>query len=216
MAWQREAAAPLYRGQRRFGEKYPSYTVGVGTYGVPIVHDWDEGTTLRIGAYTSIADDVHIFLGGQHRIDWVTSFPFPAFLEEGSLISDFGGTRGDVLIGNDVWLASGSTILSGVTIGDGAVVAARSVVTRNVPPTQWLREIQTGLSDSASRRISVTPYWHVLGGRGPSLKSDTLFHYYAPKTFRDSWSTPEQESLGPDWHKQVTNQARQRPAIPSA
>jgi len=101
---------------------------------MPIVHDWSEGTVLRVGAYTSIADDVHIFLGGHHRIDWVSTYPFPAYLEEAHQISDFGGTNGDVNIGNDVWLGSGSTILSGVTVGDGAVIAARAVVTRNVAP----------------------------------------------------------------------------------
>lgn len=124
----------LHRSQIKFREQYPNYAIGVGTYGIPKVHDWREGTTLRIGAYTSIADEVHIFLGGHHRTDWISSFPFPAFIEEARHIQDFGGTRGDVSIGNDVWLASGCTILSGVTIGDGAVVAARAVVTRDVEP----------------------------------------------------------------------------------
>jgi hypothetical protein len=64
----------------------------------------------------------------------VSSYPFPAFLEEAKGIEDFGGTRGDVTIGNDVWLASGCTILSGVKVGDGAVVAARAVVSRDVAP----------------------------------------------------------------------------------
>ena len=89
---------------------------------------------MQIGSCTSIADEVHIFLGGQHRIDWVSSYPFPVFLEEAGHIKGFGGTRGDVRIGHDVWLASGCTILSGVTVGDGAVVAARSVVSRDVAP----------------------------------------------------------------------------------
>lgn len=124
----------LYRAQLKFRERYPNYEIGIGTYGCPQVHDWQEGTTLRIGAYTSIADEVHIFLGEHHRTDWISSFPFPAFVEEARHVSEYGGTRGDVTIGNDVWLASGCTILSGVTIGDGAVVAARAVVTRDVEP----------------------------------------------------------------------------------
>lgn len=124
----------LYRGQEKFRQCYPDYEIGVGSYGLPLVHDWQEGTTLRIGAYTSIADEVHIFLGGHHRLDWISSYPFPAFIDEAKHIPDFGGSRGDVVIGNDAWLASGCTILSGVTVGDGAVVAARSVVTRNVAP----------------------------------------------------------------------------------
>lgn len=124
----------FYRGQEKFRERYPDFTVGIGTYGMPTVHDWHEGSALRIGAYTSIADDVHIFLGGHHRTDWISVYPFPAFIEEAKAIQGFGGSRGDVTIGNDVWLASGCTILSGVKVGDGAVVAARAVVTRDVAP----------------------------------------------------------------------------------
>lgn len=126
----------LHKGQHKFRERYPGYSIGAGTYGLPIVHDWHEGTNLTIGAYTSIADEVHIFLGGHHRTDWVSCYPFPAFVEEAKDIEGFGGTRGDVVIGNDVWLASGCTILSGVHVGDGAVVAARAVVSRDVAPYQ--------------------------------------------------------------------------------
>lgn len=126
----------LHKGQHKFRARYPDYSIGIGTYGIPIVRDWHEGTTLSIGAYTSIAKDVYIFLGGHHRTDWISCFPFPAFVEEAAHIQDYGGSRGDVIIGNDVWLAHGCTILSGVTVGDGAVVAARSVVTRSVEPYQ--------------------------------------------------------------------------------
>lgn len=134
--WQRrqlKATPKFYRGQKKFSFRYPDFPIGVGSYGVPIVHDWQDGTTLSIGAYTSIADQVHIFLGGQHRIDWVSSYPFAEFCEEAKGIDGFRSTRGNVVIGNDVWLASGCTILSGVKIGNGAVVAARAVVTRDVP-----------------------------------------------------------------------------------
>ena len=130
----RKRTPKFYRGQEKFLEQYPEFQIGVGSYGAPLVHDWHEGATLRIGAYTSIADDVHVFLGGNHRTDWVSQYPFPAFVEEANQIKGFGWTRGDVSIGNDVWLASGCTILSGVTIGDGAVVAARAVVSRDVAP----------------------------------------------------------------------------------
>lgn len=124
----------FYRGQEKFRERYPHFNIGIGSYGLPVVHDWQEGSTLCVGAYTSIADEVHIFLGGHHRTDWISAYPFPAFIEEAEYIENFGGTRGDVVIGNDVWLASGCTILSGVTVGDGAVVAARTVVSRDVAP----------------------------------------------------------------------------------
>lgn len=124
----------LHRAQLRFRQRYPNYEVGIGTYGMPIVHDWNEGSTLKIGKYCSIANNVQILLGGLHRTDWITSFPFPAYIEEAKHIANHGGTKGDVIIGNDVWLCTDSTILSGVTIGHGAVVACGAVVTRNVEP----------------------------------------------------------------------------------
>jgi len=126
----------IERGAARFRRRYPEsgYDFGYGSYGIPQVHDWHEGTTLRIGAYCSIAGGVQIFLGGHHRADWVSTFPFPAVLSQASHIADYGGSRGDVRVGNDVWLCSNCTLLSGVTIGDGAIVAAGAVVTRDVEP----------------------------------------------------------------------------------
>ncbi|HHJ4328213.1 TPA: CatB-related O-acetyltransferase [Klebsiella pneumoniae] len=123
----------FYRPQAKFSARYPNYRIGVGSYGMPIVHDWNEGSTLSIGSYCSMADNVQIFLGGHHRIDWVSSYPFPAYLEEAAHIEAFGGTRGDVTIGSDVWLCSNCTILSGVNVGHGAVIASGAVVSRDVP-----------------------------------------------------------------------------------
>ncbi|WP_295486769.1 CatB-related O-acetyltransferase [uncultured Pseudomonas sp.] len=125
---------PIERGRARFTARYPHFAFGVGSYGVPQVHDWQEGATLKIGAYCSIAEGVQIFLGGHHRADWVTTYPFPAMLAEAASIKGYAFSRGDVVIGNDVWLCSNSSILSGVTIGSGAVVAAGALVTRDVPP----------------------------------------------------------------------------------
>lgn len=134
---QREAIANLpeiERGARQFSAKYPHYEIGVGSYGIPEVHEFNEGAILKIGAYTSIAANVVIVLGGHHRTDWVTTYPFPAKIPEAAGIQGYNGTRGDVIVGSDVWICTGSMILSGVTIGDGAVVAAGAVVTRDVEP----------------------------------------------------------------------------------
>jgi acetyltransferase-like isoleucine patch superfamily enzyme len=126
---------PIFeRGPAIFKLHYPQYEYGVGSYGLPLVRDWDEGSTLKIGAYCSIADEVKILLGGHHRTDWLTTYPFPALIEEAKNIEGYNGTHGDVVIGSDVWLCFGCTILSGVKIGEGAVVAANSVVTKDVPP----------------------------------------------------------------------------------
>lgn len=124
----------LLRNSARLQRQYPQYHFGVGTYGDLQVHDWNEGTTLRVGAYCSIAKGVQVFLGGHHRIDWLSCFPFPAFVDEAADIPSHGGSHGDVTIGSDVWLCTDALILSGVTIGHGAVVAAGAVVTRDVQP----------------------------------------------------------------------------------
>ena len=110
------------------------YAIGAHTYGKPSVMSWNEGTSLTIGKYCSISADVTIFLGGEHRIDWVSTYPFSALWEEAKLISGHPSAKGDVIIGNDVWIGYGVTLLSGVTIGDGAAIGACSVVTRDVPP----------------------------------------------------------------------------------
>lgn len=115
-------------------ELYPQFQFGRETYGNPKVHAWGEGATLRVGSFTSIASGVQIFLGGEHRIDWVTTFPFNKLWEEGKNIPGHPRTKGDILIGNDVWIATEAIIMSGVTIGDGAVIGARAVVTKDVPP----------------------------------------------------------------------------------
>ena len=111
--------------------------VGAWTYGRPKIRFPESGARLTIGRYGSIADGVEILLGGNHRTDWATTYPFPelpGLWPEAAGIAGSHTTRGDVLIGHDVWLGSQAMILSGVTIGTGAVVAARAVVTRDVPP----------------------------------------------------------------------------------
>ena len=125
----------FYRQQERFKKVYPNYEIGVGSYfGSITVHDYNNGTTLKIGSYCSIATNVNIFLGGHHRVDWVSTYPFPAYVPNASYIKDSGGTHGNVIVGSDVWICANTTILSGVTIGDGAVIANSAVVTKDVEP----------------------------------------------------------------------------------
>ncbi len=114
----------------------PNYSVGDYTYGKPAVMDWGDGTTLQIGRYCSIADNVTIILGGNHRADWITTYPFPALHEEwpeAKKITGHPHSKGAIVIENDVWIGFGSTILSGIKIGNGAVIGAQSVVTKDIP-----------------------------------------------------------------------------------
>ena len=117
-------------------QRYPWAEFGEGSYGGLNIFKWDESTKLRVGAYCSFSFDTRILLGGEHRIDWVTTFPFSALWDVAKDIKGHPATSGDVVIGNDVWVGAGALILSGVTIGDGAVIAARTLLTAGtkVPP----------------------------------------------------------------------------------
>ncbi len=116
-------------------ERYPQYKIGTGSYARDLeVLSWGEGAVLTMGSYCSIAEGVKIFLGGEHRMDWVTTYPFSYLWDEARHIPGHPKTKGDVTIGSDVWIGTDAVISSGVSIGHGAVVAARAVVTNDVPP----------------------------------------------------------------------------------
>jgi acetyltransferase-like isoleucine patch superfamily enzyme len=110
------------------------YSIGDHTYGKPRVISWAEGTLLRIGKYCSISTHVIIFLGSEHRTDWVSTYPFPFLWKEARSIKGHPFSKGDVTIGNDVTIGYDVTILSGVSVGDGAVIGTGSVVTKDIPP----------------------------------------------------------------------------------
>jgi acetyltransferase-like isoleucine patch superfamily enzyme len=114
--------------------RYSNYSIGRFTYGDPSVLEWGEGMTLKVGSFCSISANVTILLGGNHRSDWITTFPFNVVFEGFTHIEGHPSSNGDVIIGNDVWIALNTLILSGVTIGDGAIIAANSVVTKDVEP----------------------------------------------------------------------------------
>ena len=114
--------------------RYAAYSIGKFSFGYPKVKTWGENATLKIGNFCSIAPGVNIVLGGEHRVDWVTTYPFNVILREYRHIKGHPATKGDIIIGNDVWIGMNATILSGVTIGDGAVIGANSLVTNDVEP----------------------------------------------------------------------------------
>ncbi len=145
--------------------RYPHYQIGVGSYGKIQIHDFGEGTTLQIGNYCSLADEVQIMLGGGHRADWVTIYPFSALDTAHRHIKGHPVSRGDVRIGHDVWIGREAMILSGVTIGNGAVIGARAVVARDVAPYAVVvgnpaREIRKRFDENTVTRLEALAWWH--------------------------------------------------------
>lgn len=94
---------------------------------------------LVIGKFCSIACGAKfIFTSANHSLKSLSTYPFPIFFEEWGLdvsdITDAWDNKGDIIVGNDVWIGYEAVILSGVTIGDGAIVGSRAVVTKDIPP----------------------------------------------------------------------------------
>lgn len=94
---------------------------------------------LIIGRFCSIACGAKfLFTSANHVMRSLSTYPFPIFFEEWGLdrtrVADAWDNKGDIVVGSDVWIGYEAVILSGVTIGDGAIIGARAVVTRDVPP----------------------------------------------------------------------------------
>ena len=104
--------------------------VGNKSYGQINISDFSLSEhKLYIGSYCSIAHNVHFLLGGEHQLYSVSTFPFKVKVFGASREA---GSKGDIVVGDDVWIGECAIICSGVTIGQGAVVAAGAVVTKNV------------------------------------------------------------------------------------
>jgi acetyltransferase-like isoleucine patch superfamily enzyme len=115
---------------------------GKYTYGVDnITIKWEnDNAKLYIGNFCSIAKNITVYLGGNHRTDLITTYPFGHIYQnvfntfDGKGLSNNETTKGNVFIGNDVWIGDNVTIMSGISIGDGSVIATNSHVVKNVEP----------------------------------------------------------------------------------
>lgn len=124
---------------------------------------------LVIGRFCAIATGVRFIMNGaNHRTSGVSTFPFPIFgaawAESTPLLSDLPN-RGDTVVGNDVWIGYGATIAPGVRIGDGAIVAAQSVVTKDVRPYAVVGgnpavEIRRRFNDGDVERLLEIAWWN--------------------------------------------------------
>ncbi|MFL0198434.1 CatB-related O-acetyltransferase [Clostridium sp. WILCCON 0269] len=103
-------------------------------YQYPINND-----KLIVGKFCSIACKAKFLMtSGNHTIKSLSTYTFPIFYEEWGLdvshITDAWDNKGDIIIGNDVWIGYDAIIMSGVKIGDGAIIGTRAIVTNDVPP----------------------------------------------------------------------------------
>lgn len=113
---------------------------GKYTYGVNNIifeETWLPEPKFIVGNFCSIGQNVKVVMGGNHRTDWITTYPFGHIHH--NIFDNFDGsghprTNGDIVIGNDVWICTNVTIMSGVKIGDGAVIAYNSHVVKDVEP----------------------------------------------------------------------------------
>lgn len=160
----------------------PSISVGAYTMYNDFVHDPVEfeknnvlyhypinGDGLRIGKFCSIACGAKfIFTSANHAINALSTYPFPLFFEEWGLsaakVTDAWDNKGDIVVGNDVWIGYEAVLLSGVHIGDGAVIGARAVVTKDVAPYTIVggvpaKPIRKRFSQAVIDRLLARPWW---------------------------------------------------------
>lgn len=134
-------------------------------YHYPINHD-----KLIIGKFCSIACGAKfLFNSANHTLSSLSTYPFPLFFEEWNLdkknVAQSWDNKGDIIIGNDVWIGYEAVILAGVSIGDGAIIGARAVVTKDVPPYTIVggvpaKSIKKRFSDETISSLLSIQWWN--------------------------------------------------------
>ena len=124
---------------------------------------------LIIGKFCSIACGAKfLFNSANHSLSSLSTYPFPIFYEEWGLdrknVAEAWDNKGDIFIGNDVWIGYEAVILAGVTVGDGAVIGARAVVTKDVPPytiVGWIpaKPIRKRFSEETISELLALKWW---------------------------------------------------------
>lgn len=149
--------------------------------------------TLTIGNFVSFGPNVTIIVGGEHRKEWISTYPFAEIFEDVKQ-AECVKTKGNIVIGSDVWIGAKVTILSGVTIGDGAIIGAGSVVTKDVEPYTIaagnpIQMIRKRFDDATIQKLLALRWWHLTDDEieriAPILMSnnvDALGDMYAKQT----------------------------------
>lgn len=165
------------------------WSIGEHTYGAPEVIE-AEYASLEIGNFCSIGPSVLIVLGN-HRTDIVTTYPFKTlkhFWPEARDGADDHTSRGDIVIGHDVWIGARAVITSGVNIGSGAVIAAGAIVTKDVPPYAIVggnpaKIIRYRFSEDIIEKLLDIAWWNwsedILRERLPTLMQDDIHNFVA-------------------------------------
>ncbi len=127
------------------------------------------GDKLIIGKFCSIACGAKfLFTSANHKMSSLSTYPFPIFYEEWGLdakdIRNAWDNKGDIIIGNDVWIGYEAVIMAGVTIGDGAIIGTRAVVTKDVPPYTIVggvpaKPIRKRFDDETVERLIKLRWW---------------------------------------------------------
>lgn len=127
------------------------------------------GDKLIIGKFCSIACGAKfLFTSANHKMSSLSTYPFPIFYEEWGLdakdIRNAWDNKGDIVIGNDVWIGYEAIIMAGVTIGDGAIIGTRAVVTKDVPPYTIVggvpaKHIRKRFDDATVERLIKLRWW---------------------------------------------------------
>lgn len=138
-------------------------SIGRGTYGRFEIRLFHPSDRVVIGNYCSIAREVLVLAGGEHRTDTVATYPLRAKLDTYRVNPDVA-SKGAVEIGSDVWFGVRTTVLSGVEIGNGAIVGACSVVTKDVPPFAVVagnpaRQLRSRFSDDVIEELQRIAWW---------------------------------------------------------
>ena len=133
-------------------------------YHYPMNHD-----KLMIGKYCSIACGAKfIFNSANHTLQSLSNYPFPLFWEEYGLtkedVTQAWDNKGDIVIGNDVWIGYEAIIMSGVHIGNGAIIGTRAVVTKDVEPYTIVggvpaKPIKNRFNDETIEKLQAICWW---------------------------------------------------------
>ncbi len=115
--------------------QHPNFEAGDYTYGSVLIRWLIHDEKVRIGKFCSLSQNIEVLMSGNHPIDTVSCYPFAALPDIWpGAVGKCPYGKGDVTIGNDVWIGKNTVIIGGATISDGAVIGANTVVAGYIPP----------------------------------------------------------------------------------